>query len=123
MTSHAERLGIGTDQLVWIVGDTVEESALLDPLPPGTDVVRDPDEVDDSRVDAALVVIDDPASAAEQLDDTLPRLGSVRLVWILLSQDHGDPASIARAVDDYGWTAGEAVELDEDWLALPVEQA
>jgi hypothetical protein len=123
--SNAEKLRISDGSIVWIIGSTVEETSLLDPLPEGAEVVeqRD-DEHDPDLVDAAIVFADDRLQLAEQFDETLPQLGSIPLVWVAwpAGTDVGQE-TIQELLSDYGWAAVETVTLDETWSALRIEQS
>jgi len=120
----AEMLRISDGSVVWIIGSTVEQTSLLDPLPEGAEVVEDRDEDDPDAVDAAIIVADDRLQLAEDVDEALPRLGSIPLVW--LSWPSGtdvDADHVHELLADYGWAAVESIELDETWSALRIEQS
>ena len=70
--THAETLGITEGSIVGVIADSVEETALLDPLPAGAETVDEP--ID--GMDAALLLADNLASLEVQLDEVLPSLGS-----------------------------------------------
>ena len=76
--THAETLGITEGSVVWVVADSVEATALLDPLPEGAETVDEP--ID--RMDAAVLLADDLASLEVRLDEVLPSLGSTPVAWI-----------------------------------------
>jgi hypothetical protein len=123
--SNAEKLRISDGSIVWIIGSTVEETSLLDPLPEGVEVVeqRD-DEHDPDLIDAAIVFADDRLQLAEQFDETLPQLGSIPLVWVSWPAGTDvDQQAIQELLSDYGWAAVETVTLDETWSALRIEQS
>src|SRR5688500_17535475 len=102
----ADLLGIEPGTLVWIVGDSIEETALLDPLPDGVETYQDeepeqserwfddtwtgaeskdePTERDKpSGIDTALIAVSNTQEFHMRLDDVLPRLGSIGRVWVL----------------------------------------
>src|SRR5690554_4972203 len=104
--TNADLLGIQPDSLVWIVGDSVEEMALLDPLPAGVETYSDeepeqpeswfddtwtgaenrpePTEpVKPSGIDTAVIAVSNSQEFHMRLDDVLPRLGSVGRVWVV----------------------------------------
>ena len=70
--SNAEKLRISEGSVVWILGTTVEETSLLDPLPEGVEVVEARDEDDPDIIDAAVVFADDRLQLAEDFDEALP---------------------------------------------------
>lgn len=119
---------------VWLLGTTDEERALLDPLPAGVDIVVDRDVVIDEDDDvshvgsepmaAAVIVVDAMGSTPELLDDTLPRVGSVPLVWIVLPAEitSADADQIEQMAREYGWSAVERVDLGDAWSAVRLKQ-
>jgi hypothetical protein len=119
--THAETLGITEGSVVWVVADSVEETALLDPLPDGARTVDEPRD----RMDAAVLLTDNLASLERRLDEVLPSLGSTPVAWI--SYPSGNPREIDREalvslVDEYGWALGPEVRLDETWSAVRLRQ-
>jgi len=119
--TNAERLGIGEDDVVWVVADSVEETALLDPLPPGAETVDEPLE----SMDAAVLLADNVDALEVRLDEVLPVLGSTPVVWISypLERLHGLSRDVvAPLVDEYGWDIGPEVPLDETWCAVRLHQ-
>lgn len=120
--TNAEKLRIRENDLVWVISTNDEEGALLDPLPAGVEVV---DEAIDG-MSAVILFVEDRESLVIQLDEILPQLGSAPFIWISypkgsrtdLSRD-----SISELVDDYGWSLGTDVFLDEDWSAVRLEPA
>jgi hypothetical protein len=119
--THAETLGITEGSVVWVVADSVEETALLDPLPDGARTVDEPRD----RMDAAVLLTDNLASLEVRLDEVLPSLGSTPVAWI--SYPSGNPREIDREalvslVDEYGWALGPEVRLDETWTAVRLRQ-
>jgi len=131
--SRAEKLHI-TEGPVWILGTSDEERALLDPLPEGVEIVLDRDvsvgEDEDASqfrsepVSAAVIVVDSMDTTAELLDDTLPRVGSVPLVWIVVPAEvnSAEVAQIEQMAREYGWAATERVDLDDGWSAVRLGQ-
>ncbi len=127
---RAELLHI-TEGLVWILGTSDEERALLDPLPEGVDIVVDREVVIDEDEDvsdigsepmaAAIIVIETMADTPELLDDTLPRVGSVPLVWIVLPADL-DSAEVEQMAQEYGWSAAERTDLGDGWSGVRLLQ-
>jgi hypothetical protein len=120
--TNAEKLRIRENDLVWVISTNDEEGALLDPLPAGVEVV---DEAIDG-MSAVILFVEDRESLVIELDEILPQLGSAPFIWISypkgsrtdLSRD-----SISELVDDYGWSLGTDVFLDEDWSAVQLEPA
>lgn len=127
---RAELLHI-TEGLVWILGTSDEERALLDPLPEGVEIVVDRDVVIDEDDDvsyigsepmaAAIIVIETMADTPELLDDTLPRVGSVPLVWIVLPADL-DSTEVEQMAQEYGWSAAERTDLGDGWSGVRLLQ-
>jgi hypothetical protein len=122
--SNAETLRISEGSIVWILGTTVEETSLLDPLPEGAEVVEEREEHDPDGIDAAIVFADDRLQLTELIDEALPQLGSIPLVWVSwpAGTDIGQDA-IQELLSDYGWSAFETVTLDDTWSALRIEQS
>jgi hypothetical protein len=125
-TGNAEKLRISEGFVVWVVGRTVEETALLDPLPEGVEVVEERDEDEPENVDAALLFVDRRTELVDQLDEVVPQLGSIPVVWI--SYPHGgrsdiDADVIGELVSDYGWHAVDSTALDETWSAIRILQS
>jgi len=119
---------------LWIIGHSDEENALLDPITNDVEVITergrsDLDDDDDAEihqpVSAAIVVVDDVETLADDLDDALPQLGSVPVVWVALpSLSRGlTTSSVAAVLDDYGWSASAPVELGQGWTAVRVMPA
>lgn len=125
-TTIADKLGISEGFVVWIIGQTVEETALLDPLPEGAEVLEERDEDDPEHIDAAILFVDGRTELIEDLDEVIPRLGSIPVVWI--SFPHGgradvDEESIGELVTDYGWQPVERSTLDDTWAAVRILQS
>ena len=81
-TTNAEKLRIGDGFVVWIIGASVEETSLLDPMPEGAEMIEERDEDEPENVDAAIMVSDNRTALAEDFDEVLPQLGSIPIVWI-----------------------------------------
>lgn len=125
-TTNAEKLRITDGFVVWVIGRTVEETALLDPLPEGVETVEERDEDDPDTIDAAILFIDGRAQLVDHLDEVLPQLGSIPIVWICYPRDNRaelEPDSINDLVADYGWHAIEVISLDETWSAVRLLQS
>lgn len=124
-TTNADRLRISEGFVVWLIGRTVEETGLLDPLPEGVEAIEERDEENPENVDAALLFVDSRAELVDDLDDVLPRLGSIPIVWISYPFNHAelDEDSIQALIDDFGWGAVESIALDETWAAMRIEQS
>ena len=127
-TSNAEKLHISDGFVVWIIGQSVEETALLDPMPEGAETIEDRD--DDSgeyeSIDAALLFVEDRAELVEQLDEVLPQLGSIPVVWIgypIGERADVDAEVVQGLIADYGWHTVEGTDLDETWSAVRLQQA
>ncbi|AWB91488.1 DUF3052 family protein [Aeromicrobium chenweiae] len=124
--SNAEKLRISDGFVVWVIGTSVEETTLLDPMPEGAEMIEVRDEDDPESVDAAILVADDRLVLADQFDEVLPRIGSIPVVWVCYPADDNtdiDEDSIQELVADYGWYAEESVLLDDTWAALRIEQS
>ena len=123
--TNAEKLRISDGFVVWIIGSSVEETSVLDPMPEGAEMIEQLSEDDDREsVDAAILFADDRTALADSFDDVLPRLGSIPLVWISypIRDADIDEDAIQELTADYGWYAVESIILDETWAALRVEQ-
>lgn len=133
--TRAEKLHI-VEGPVWILGTSDEERALLDPLPEGVEVVVDRDAPvdDDEQADqpgleshtmaAAVIVVETMDTTPALLDDTLPRVGSVPLVWIVLPAEVNsvEVNQIEAMAREYGWSASERADLDDGWSAVRLDQ-
>jgi hypothetical protein len=126
-TTIAAQLRIGEGFAVWVIGATVEETALLDPLPEGAQTVEVRDEDDHETLDAAIFFADNRISLAEDFDEVLPQLGSIPVVWITypLDSNHSDldETTLQELLSDYGWAAVESIALDETWAAMRIVQS
>lgn len=124
--NNAEKLRISDGFVVWIIGTSVEEASVLDPMPEGAEVIEERDADEPDSVDAAILFADDRVHLADSFDDVLPQLGSIPVVWVIhplgAHADIGEDA-IQELVADYGWYAVESVVLDETWAALRIEQS
>jgi hypothetical protein len=122
--SNAQKLRISDGFVVWIIGTTVEETSVLDPMPEGAEMIEELDEEQRETVDAAIVFAGDRTSLADSFDDVLPQLGSIPLVWISypLRDADIDEDAIQELTADYGWYAVESILLDDTWAALRIEQ-
>ncbi|MRJ76541.1 DUF3052 family protein [Aeromicrobium sp. SMF47] len=124
--SNAAKLRISDGFVVWVVGTSVEETTLLDPMPEGAEMVEVRDEEDPESVDAAILVADDRLVLADRFDEILPQIGSIPLVWVCYPQHDSadiDEESIQELAADYGWYAEESVVLDDTWAALRIDQS
>lgn len=117
--SKASLLEIGEGFVVWVVGDSVEETALLDPLPEAAETVTEPND----HLDAALLLVSNLTSLRDHLDDVLPNVGSTPVVWVCFPHEDMEPAAIAEHVDEYGYWPDEPVRLDETWSGVRLRQA
>ena len=120
-STHAEKLGITEGSVVWLVADSVEETALLDPLPADVETVDEP--VD--RMDAAVLVADNRIVLQHRLDEVLPSLGSTPVAWISYPAGNRrelDRDALVALVGEYGWGLGPEVRLDETWAAVRLRQ-
>ena len=125
-TSNAEKLHITDGFVVWIIGQSIEETTLLDPMPEGAETIEDRDEDEPDSIDAALLFVENRAALVDQLDEVLPRLGSIPIVWITYpigSRSDVDADSIQELIADYGWHTVEGTDLDETWSAVRLLQA
>ncbi|SKB04947.1 hypothetical protein [Aeromicrobium choanae] len=142
----ADLLGIEPGTLVWIVGDSIEETALLDPLPDGVETYQDEEPEQSERwfddtwtgaenqeepaerdkpsgIDTALIAVSNTQEFHMRLDDVLPRLGSIGRVWVLYPTDALPLPILRTGVDEYGWTTTEPTALDETWSAVQLAQS
>lgn len=141
----AEKLGIEPNTLVWIIGDSIEETALLDPLPAGVETYEDdsdqaeenwsddtwtgtedhddvPEPQKPSGIDSAFIAVSNSQEFHMRLDDVLPALGSVGRVWVIYPQDELSLIIVQNGVDEYGWNTGTPITLDETWSAVELGQ-
>lgn len=123
-TTNAEKLRISDGFVVWIIGTSVEETSVLDPMPEGAEMIEERDEEEPESVDAAILFADDRTQLADSFDDVLPQLGSIPLVWIAfpIREDDIGEDSIQELTADYGWYAVQSIVLDDTWAALRIEQ-
>ncbi|MET0448626.1 MAG: hypothetical protein ABW004_09465 [Aeromicrobium sp.] len=122
--TNAQKLRISDGFVVWIIGTSVEETSVLDPMPEGAEMIEEIDEEERESVDAAIVFADEPTLLADTFDDVLPQLGSIPLVWVTYPVRGSDTneETIQELTADYGWYAVESILLDETWAALRIEQ-
>lgn len=123
--SNAEKLHITDGFVIWVMGRSIEETGLLDPLPEGAEVVEERGEDEHDSVDAAILFVDDRAQLISDLDDLLPQVGSIPVVWICFppsSRSDVDTDTVSELVADYGWLPVETKSLDETWEAVRVLQ-
>lgn len=123
-TTNAEKLRIFDGFVVWIIGTTVEETSLLDPMPEGAEMIEVRNDEDPESVDAAILFASDRTSLVDNFDEFVPQLGSIPVVWVSYPVDSYadiDENSIQELIADYGWYAVESVALDETWAALRFE--
>ena len=124
--TNAEKLRIGDGFVVWIIGASVEETSLLDPMPEGAETIEERDEDEPENVDAAILVTDNRTALADDFDEVLPQLGSIPIVWItypLNGRSDLDEETLQDLIGDYGWSAVESIALDETWAALRILQS
>lgn len=120
-TTNSEKLQIKDDFLIWVISTNDEESALLDPLPAGAEVV---DEATDG-MNAAILFVEDRESLTAYLDEILPRLGSTPVIWICFpTGNHADVShdSIRDLVEEFGWRPVSNILLDDVWSAVRLKQ-
>jgi hypothetical protein len=122
---NAEKLRISDGFVVWIIGTSVEETSVLDPMPEGAEIIEVLDEEEPESVDAAILFAADRIGLADSFDDVLPQLGSIPLVWITypVRDVDIDEDAIQELTADYGWYAVESILLDDAWAALRIEQS
>ncbi len=128
-TTIADKLRITEGYVVWVIGQTVEETALLDPLPEGAIAIEQRNEDDDDEsdlIDGAILFVESRAQLIDDLDEFLPQLGSIPVVWICYpigGRTDVEADTIGQLVADYGWHTIEHVPLDESWSGVRLEQA
>ncbi|MEO6605040.1 MAG: DUF3052 family protein [Aeromicrobium sp.] len=128
-TTIADKLRITEGYVVWVIGRTVEETALLDPLPEGAVAIEQRSEEDEDEVDlidGAILFVESRTQLIDDLDEFLPQLGSIPVVWICFpvgGRTEIEAETIGQLVADYGWHTVEHVELDESWSGFRLEQA
>ena len=124
--TNAEKLRIGDGFVVWVIGASVEETSLLDPLPESAETIEARDEDEPDNVDAAILITDNRSALADDFDEVLPQLGSIPIVWItypLNGRSDLDEATLQDLNGDYGWQAVESIALDETWAAMRILQS
>ncbi len=120
--TNAEKLRIRDDYVVWLISTNDEEGALLDPLPPGAELV---DEAVDG-MSAVILFVEDREYLTTQLDEILPQLGSTPVIWICYPESKRADVgrdSIAELVEEYGWQLSGFTTLDDLWSAVRLRQA
>lgn len=127
-TTIADKLRITEGYVVWVIGQTVEETALLDPLPEGAIAIeqRNEDDEDESDlIDGAVLFVESREQLIDDLDEFLPQLGSIPVVWICYPvgrRTEVEAEMIGQLVADYGWQPVEHVPLDDAWSGVRLEQ-
>ncbi|MEO6606512.1 MAG: DUF3052 family protein [Aeromicrobium sp.] len=128
-TTIADKLRITEGYVVWVIGRSVEETALLDPLPEGAIAIEQRNENDEDEaelIDGAILFVESRAQLIDDLDEFLPQLGSIPVVWICFpvgGRTEIEAETIGQLVADYGWHTVEHVELDDAWSGFRLEQA
>lgn len=128
-TNIADKLRITEGYVVWVIGQSVEETALLDPLPEGAVAIEQRSDDDDDEpdlIDGAILFVESRAQLVDDLDEFLPQLGSIPVVWICFpvsGRAEIDAQAIGQLVADYGWHTVEHVPLDDAWSGVRLEQA
>ena len=129
-TTIADKLRITEGYVVWVIGQSVEETALLDPLPEGAVAIEsrtsDDDDDEPDLIDGAILFVESRAQLEDDLDEFLPQLGSIPVVWIcypIAGRTEIEADTIGQLVADYGWHTVEHVPLDDAWSGVRLEQA
>jgi hypothetical protein len=128
-TTNADKLHISDGFVVWVIGASIEEASLLDPLPEGAVTIEErhhDGEEETERVDAAVMITDNRSTLLDEFDDVLPQLGSIPVVWIAYPlHGHTDlrEDTLQELLADYGWGAIESIPLDETWAAMRIQQS
>lgn len=136
-TNIAEKLRITEGYVVWVIGQSVEERALLDPLPEGAIAIERRNEDDwgylplagadeAELIDGAILFVESRAQLVDDLDEFLPQLGSIPVVWIcypISGRTEIAADTIGELVADYGWHTVEHMPLDDAWSGVRLEQA
>lgn len=120
--TNAEKLQIKDDYVVWVISTNDEEGALLDPLPPGAEMV---DEAVDG-MSAVVLFVEDRGALIAQLDEIIPQLGSTPVIWIGFPKGNRTDInrdSIGDLIGEYGWRLVSTVSLDPAWSAVRLMQA
>lgn len=140
-----EQLGIVAGSRIWVIGDTVEETSLLDPLPDDVEIFHSEDFRDNGNdefqdqtwgamfpertveperphgIDTAVIIASFPQEFHRELDEALPRMGSVSRAWIVFTPRTLDAEIVERGIADYGWSAEETFLITETWQALRIK--
>lgn len=114
----ADLLGVSEGLRMWAVGGTAAVRSLIGRLPEGVEVFADA--TDD--LDATLLVADTLDVLADQLDETLPHLATVPLVWACFPALTVSAEEVGETVHDHGWGATPPIMLDETWAAMRLAQ-
>ena len=141
----AERIGIAAGSKVWVIGDTVEETSLLDPLPEDVELIHSEDFIDHSSedygdqtwgamfpdlprerprphgIDNAVIIVTFAQEFHRELDDALPRMGSVSNAWVVFTPTTLPADIVAAGIADYGWSTAETFDLNDSWQALRIK--
>src|SRR5690606_7279457 len=102
-------LGISEGTRVWVIGDTIEETSHLEPLPEDVELFHSEDFRDDSiaylqdqtwgemfpdrpdetirphGIETAVIIVSHAQEFHRELDEALPRMGSVSRAWIVFT--------------------------------------
>lgn len=137
-------LGISEGTRVWVIGDTIEETSLLDPLPEDVELFHSEDFRDDSidylqdqtwgemfpdrpdetirphGIETAVIIVSHAQEFHRELDEALPRMGSVSRAWVIYTPRTLPTEIVERGVADYGWSTAETFPVNETWHALRI---
>lgn len=119
----AEKLQVKPHLELLFGPSTVEQRALLDPLPDGVSVV---DGVDRDTSGVVVMFAGSRAELDGLLTDVLPVLSAPKAIWI--GYPKGNKADINRdsiwkRVEEFGWTLNGNISLSDTWSSVRLKRA
>lgn len=119
----AEKLQVKPHSELLFGPSTVEQRALLDPLPDGVSVV---DGVDRDTSGVVVMFAGSRAELDTLLTDVLPVLSAPKAIWI--GYPKGNRADINRdsiwkRVEEFGWTLNGNISLSDTWSSVRLKRA
>ena len=84
------------------------------------------DDDEAARIDGAILFVESRAQLVDDLDEFLPQLGSIPVVWICYpigGRTDIEAHAISQLVADSGRHSVEHVFLDDAWSGVRLEQA
>ncbi|MFC4225048.1 hypothetical protein [Lysinibacter cavernae] len=115
--SNAEKLLIKPGDRVWIVGSTVSDRSLIEPLPQDARSVTSAS----TGVSVALSFVRSPEDFEDNITHLLDSLGTSRVFWICFPSGGDHPisrASVEEYLESQSWRPIDQVNLGNEWLAV-----